>query len=117
LGTTDPNASNNNGVRREDFARYILGHALVGYNIWFSNNLYLRPSIWLGVAIGMVPESAAHLSGVAVTALLGPGLTLHYILGDNGWYLGGDIHISIPVGQANSTLTGMPILLTFGKRF
>jgi hypothetical protein len=117
LGGSDPNATNNNGVRREDYARYILGHALVGYNIWFSDNLYLRPSIWLGVAIAMIPSSPAHQSGIAVTALIGPGLTLHYILGPSGWYLGGDIHVSIPVGQANSTKTGMPVLVTFGKRF
>jgi len=117
LGERDPNATNNNGVREEDYANYILGHALVGYNFWISDNLIFRPSLWAGVAIAILPASAAHQNGMAITALLAPGLTLHYLLGPSGWYLGGDIHISIPVGQANSTKTGMPVLLTFGKRF
>lgn len=117
LGERDPNATNNNGVREEDFANYILGHVSVGYSIWISDNLIFRPSIWAGVAIAILPPSAAHQSGMAITALLAPGASLHYILGPAGWYLGGDIHVSIPVGQANSTKTGMPVLLTFGKRF
>ena len=117
LGERDPNATNNNGVREEDYANYILGHASVGYNIWVSNELIFRPSIWAGVAIATLPPSAAHQTGLAITALLAPGLTLYYILGPSGWYVGGDIHVSIPVGQANSTKTGMPVLLTFGKRF
>lgn len=117
LGERDPNATNNNGVREEDYANYILGHALVGYNIWISDKLIFRPSIWAGVAIAILPASAAHQNGTAITALLAPGLTLHYLLGPAGWYLGGDIHINIPIGQANSTKTGMPVLLTFGKRF
>jgi hypothetical protein len=117
LGSRDANATNNNGVRIEDFANYILGHAQVGYNIWISNELIFRPSIWLGVAIAILPKSAAHLSGLSITALMGPGLDLEYILGPTGWYLGGHIHVSIPVGQQNSTKTGLPVLLTFGKRF
>jgi hypothetical protein len=117
LGERDDNATDFQGVRRPAYANYILGHALVGYNIWLSNDLILRPSVWAGVAIGFVTKVAPHLNGLVVTALLGFGANLHYILGPTGWYVGVDIHVSVPVGQQNSTKTGMPVLLTFGKRF
>jgi hypothetical protein len=117
LGERDPNATNNNGVRIPANANYILGHVNVGYSLWIGNNLILRPTIWVGAAIGFVTKTPPHLTGLVVTALLGPGLTLHYLLGPAGWYLGGEIRVSIPVGQANSTKTGMPLFFTFGKRF
>jgi hypothetical protein len=117
LGERDPNATNNNGVRIPANANYILGHVNVGYNLWLSNNLMLRGTIWAGVAVGFVTKTPPHLTGLVVTALLGPGVSLHYLLGPAGWYLGGDIRLSIPVGQANSTKTGLPVMFTFGKRF
>jgi hypothetical protein len=117
LGENDANATNNLGVRTESFARYILGHVTGGYTFWVSDNLLIRPNIWLGVATAMIPQSAAHQNGLAITALFGFGANVHYILGPSGWYVGGHIHASIPVGQQNSTKTGMPILATFGKRF
>jgi hypothetical protein len=95
------------------YARYILGHALVGYNFWFGTNMYLRPSIWAGVAIGLKP---ADITG-ATTAwgvLLAPGLSFHYILGQKGWYIGVDARFSVPLGH--ETKSGLPILVTFGKR-
>ena len=117
LGERDPNATNNNGVRIPANANYILGHVHVGYSFWLSDNLILRPTIWAGVAVGIVTKTPPHLTGMVVTALLGPGVSLHYLLGPAGWYLGGDIRLSIPVGQANSTKTGLPVMFTFGKRF
>lgn len=117
LGERDPNATNNNGVRIPANANYILGHVNVGYNFWLTDNLILRPTIWAGVAVGFVTKTPPHLTGLVITALLGPGVSLHYLLGPAGWYLGGDIRLSIPVGQANSTKTGLPVMFTFGKRF
>jgi hypothetical protein len=117
LGERDPNATNNNGVRIPANANYILGHVNVGYNFWLSDNLILRGTIWAGVAIGFVTKTPPHLTGMVITALLGPGVSLHYLLGPAGWYLGGDLRLSIPVGQANSTKTGLPVMFTFGKRF
>jgi hypothetical protein len=117
LGEENPNATNNLGVPTKSFARYILGHVSGGYTFWLSESLLIRPNIWLGVATAMIPESPAHQNGLAITALFGAGANIHYLLGTSGWYLGGHIHVSIPVGQENSTKTGMPILATFGKRF
>jgi hypothetical protein len=117
LGSRDDNATDAQGVRRPANANYILGHANVGYSIWLSDRLVLRFSIWAGVAIGIVTKAPPHLDGMVMTALLGPGASLLYTLGPAGWYFGAEIRVSIPVGQQNSTLTGMPIMLTFGKRF
>lgn len=103
------------GIVMATYARYILGHALVGYNIWFSDSLYLRPSIWVGAAIALIPPSDTHLNGTVFNFLLAPGLTLHYLMGTNGWYIGGDIRVSVPLGHDGAT--GMPILATLGKRF
>jgi hypothetical protein len=103
------------GVAESTYARYILAHALVGYNIWFSNTLYLRPSIWVGAAIGLVPVTMKFLNGSVFNIMLAPGLTLHYLMGTNGWYIGGDVRISAPLGHDG--MTGMPILATLGKRF
>lgn len=119
IGNSDSSAATARGTAagtvEGTYARYILGHALVGYNIWFSNTLYLRPSIWVGAAIGLVPPSDTHLNGSVFNILLAPGLTLHYLMGSNGWYIGGDIRISVPIGHDG--MTGMPILATIGKRF
>jgi hypothetical protein len=118
LGSSDPNAGNNLGTPKEDYARYILTHLHAGYNIWLTDTLYLRPSIWMGVAIGMVPGTAAlHSNGLSITALVSPGLTLHYLLGPKGWYVGADIRYSWPWGQDNSIETGILTMLNFGKRF
>jgi hypothetical protein len=105
------------GLGRDSaYARYVLAHALVGYNFWFGTKLILRPSIWVGAAIGLQPPDSSggrNVWGI----LLAPGLSFHYLLGDNGWYLGADVRFSIPMAQANSSRTGLPILVTFGKRF
>ena len=119
IGNSDANASNAPGSAAGTvigtYARYILAHGLVGYNIWLSDTLCLRPSLWVGLAIGLVPATTAHLNGTVMSFLLAPGLTLHYLMGTNGWYIGGDIHISAPLGHDG--MTGMPILATLGKRF
>lgn len=119
IGSSDSTAANAigsaAGVAEGTYARYILGHALVGYNIWFSNNLYLRPSIWVGAAIGLVPVSMKFLSGTVFDLMLAPGLTLHYLMGSNGWYIGGDIRVVAALGHDG--MTGLPILVTLGKRF
>jgi len=99
------------------YARYILAHAQVGYNIWFGTNLILRPSIWVGVAIGLQQPAADGTGRNVWGLLLAPGLSLHYLLGDNGWYVGADVRFSIPMAEANSSRTGFPVMLTFGKRF
>jgi hypothetical protein len=75
----------------------------------------LRPSIWVGAAIGLVPVTMKFLNGSVFNIMLAPGLTLHYLMGTNGWYIGGDVRISAPLGHDG--MTGMPILATLGKRF
>jgi len=47
--------------------------------------------------------------------MLAPGLSLHYVLGVTGWYAGVDVRFVVPMGD--DTKSGLPILLTFGKRF
>jgi hypothetical protein len=117
-GGTETMARNTNGAAVPDtYARYILAHVLVGYNVWFGTNLILRPSLWVGTAIGLQPPDAAGVARNVWAFLIAPGLTLHYLVGDNGWYLGADVRFSIPLAQANSARTGLPIMLTFGKRF
>lgn len=101
----------------ETFANYIMGHASVGYSIWLADNLILRPTLHLGVAIGVVPAKMPHNSGLSITALVMLGGSLHYILGVTGWYTGVDIRYSWPWGQDNSVYSGLPLFLTFGKRF
>jgi hypothetical protein len=102
-------------VNTPTYARYILGHALVGYNFWFGQNIVLRPSIWVGVAIALRPADITG-STTAFGALLAPGLSFHYLLGGSGaWYLGVDARFSVPLGH--ETKSGLPILVTFGKRF
>jgi hypothetical protein len=96
---------------------YILAHALVGYNWWLTRELYLRPSMWVGAAIALVPSSHTNPSGSIVNALLAPGVTMHYILGVTGWYFGGDLRFNIPLGRSIETVSGFLVLLSFGKRF
>ena len=118
-GGDNPDARNTNGapVFPTPYARYILAHAQVGYNVWLSSDLILRPSVWVGVAIGLQQPFADGMGRNVWGFLLAPGLSLHYLLGDKGWYLGGDVRFSIPLAQDNSARTGLPILVTFGKRF
>jgi len=118
-GGDNPEARNTNGapVFPTPYARYILAHVQVGYNIWFGTNLILRPSVWVGVAIGLQQPDAAGLGRNVWGGLLAPGLTLHYLLGNDGWYVGGDVRFTVPLAEANSARTGFPILATFGKRF
>ena len=99
------------------YARYILAHVQVGYNVWFGTNLILRPSIWVGTAIGLQNPDSAGRGRNVWGLLLAPGLTLHYLLGADGWYLGADVRFSVPLAEANSARTGFPVLVTFGKRF
>lgn len=118
-GGSNTDARDTNGARvyPEPYARYILAHVQVGYNVWFGTKLILRPSIWVGAAIGLQQPFADGTGRNVWGVLLAPGLTLHYLLGDNGWYLGADVRFSIPMAQANSARTGLPFLATFGKRF
>lgn len=99
------------------YARYILAHAQIGYNVWFGTNLILRPSIWVGAAIGLQNPDSAGRGRNVWGLLLAPGLTLHYLLGTDGWYVGADVRFSVPLAEANSARTGFPVMLTFGKRF
>jgi hypothetical protein len=115
IGESDPNTNDTFGNTQAASARYILGHALVGYNVWFGTKMILRPSLWVGTGIALVPASNAILDGVAVNFLLAPGLSFHYLLGDNGWYFGADVRFTVVFGRNKKN--GMPLLLTFGKRF
>lgn len=96
------------------YYRYLHIHALVGYDFWFGKFL-LRPSLWLGASLGMTNNLPVYLSGIQTSLVWGLGLALHYLLGDNGWYLGADIHLTFVTGS--KATNGMPILLTLGKRF
>jgi len=92
------------------YARYILGHALVGYNFWFGTNMVLRPSLWVGVAIALKPEDMTG-STTETGMLLAPGLSFHYLFGNNGWYLGADVRFNqaAAVLRVPRTLPAMPV--------
>jgi hypothetical protein len=95
-------------------ANYIWFHGEVGYDIWFGK-LLLRPSLWLAIAPGtQSPPVASGTSGVITATLVQPGLSLMYMLGDHGWYLGVDAHFSLVIGTGTSTL---PLFAQLGKRF
>lgn len=114
IGGSDT-APNSQGVSESRYANYILAHANVGYNFWFGTHMFLRPSLWVGAAIAIVPPRIPHLSGSEIGFMLAPGISYHYLLGDNGWYVGGDLRFVIPFGQySNQAFT---ILAMFGRRF
>jgi hypothetical protein len=95
-------------------ANYIWFHGEVGYDIWFGK-LLLRPSLWLAIAPGTQnPPVASGTSGVITATLVQPGLSLMYMVGDHGWYLGVDAHFSLVIGTGTSTI---PLFAQLGKRF
>jgi hypothetical protein len=95
-------------------ANYFLVHAEFGYNVWL-DKLILRPSIWAGLSIGTQnPAKYSGTSGVITAFSLSPGLTLHYLLGAKGWFIGADARINFVLGEGNS---GLLPFGTFGKRF
>ena len=96
--------------------RYWLGYAEVGYSFWFSDNsIILRPSLWVGLGWGVQdPPMASASSGVITSLMLAPGLTLDFLLGSSGWYLGADVHFLVMTGDGAS---GLPLMAKFGKRF
>jgi len=118
LGGSDTPPNNEGVATRVSVSQnYILAHALVGYNWWLTRELILRPSLWAGSAIALVPSSHSNPSGSIVSFLLAPGLTMHYILGVTGWYFGGDLRFNIPLGRTIESVSGFLVLLSLGKRF
>jgi hypothetical protein len=102
------------GAQIKTAAHYFLVHAEFGYNVWL-DKLILRPSIWAGLSIGTQdPPLYSGTSGVITAFSLSPGLTLHYLLGGKGWFIGADARINFILGQGNS---GILLFGTFGKRF
>ncbi|HET8939131.1 MAG TPA: hypothetical protein VFN67_37055 [Polyangiales bacterium] len=103
------------GMQAETFARYLLWHARLGYNIRMNalgGRIDLRPSVWFGAAQASVNEQPTFPHGSADAFLLAPGLSFHYLLGDSGWYVGEDIRVSLPI--AAHARSAMLILLAFG---
>lgn len=98
----------------ETYHRYLHIHALVGYDFWFDKWL-LRPSLWVGASLGLTTVRRGYESGIFTSMFLAPGLALHRMLGDSGWYFGADVHLTVVLGSKSTN--GLPILLTFGKRF
>ena len=99
----------------ESFARYLLWHARLGYNIRIQalgGRIDLRPSVWFGAAHASVNEQPTFPNGRAQAFLLAPGLSFHYLLGDSGWYVGEDIRVSLPM--ATHARSAMLILLAMG---
>jgi hypothetical protein len=98
-------------------ARYAQAHLRIGYSIRFEamgSWIDLRPSIWFGVAAAMLTNDARFPNGRAFGTLVAPGLSVHYMLGSGGWYLGEDIRLNLPLDKDRTT--GALILLTLGKR-
>jgi hypothetical protein len=96
-------------------ANYLMAHAEIGYNIWFSK-VILRPSAWVGLAWGIEnPPLYSGTSGVELGLLFAPGLTLNYLLGDKGWYIGVDARLSLIL--AHNGTNGVMFFGQFGKRF
>ncbi|HEY2732739.1 MAG TPA: hypothetical protein VGI70_02080 [Polyangiales bacterium] len=97
-------------------AHYLLVHAEVGYDAWLSQHVILRPSVWLGVAIGTQnPPMASGTSGVETAFLIAPGLAINYLLGDSRmWFIGADARLALTAGDGSSAFT---LLATVGLRF
>jgi hypothetical protein len=96
-------------------ANYFLANAELGYNLWFSEDAFLRPSIWAGLSFGTQnPPMLSGTSGVITAFSLSPGLTLEYIMGRTGWFIGADARINLILGQGNS---GVLLHGMLGKRF
>jgi hypothetical protein len=101
----------------DSWARYVLAHVRVGYNFRMAalgSFVDVRPSLWVGAAMGFVPADGRFTSGMATALLLSPGVSIHYALGDGGFYLGEDIRVSVPLGP--SVRSGLLILFTVGRR-
>jgi len=95
-------------------ANYFLVHGEFGYNVWL-DSLIVRPSIWAGLSIGTQnPPIASGTSGVVTAFTLAPGLTLHYLLGTGGWFIGADARINLLLGEGTS---GILLFATLGHRF
>lgn len=117
LGEAKPGVADAQGVvQAGTFARYVLWHARLGYNIRMQamgGRIDLRPSVWFGAALASVSEQPTFPQGRAEAFLLAPGLSFHYLLGESGWYIGEDIRVSLPV--ALHARSAMLILLAFGR--
>ena len=73
-------------------------------------------SVWAGVASARQdPPLASGTSGVYTAFMLAPGLDWNYLLGQNGWFLGVDVHILLILNSEGNS--GLPLFAQFGKRF
>lgn len=102
-------------LHKDVSARYLLVHGRIGYNISmqaFGSRIDVRPSLWVGLAAGFVPPDPQRLNGLVTSFLVAPGLSIHYAVGTGGFYLGEDIRLSLPFGDA--TRRGILVLLTAG---
>lgn len=115
IGGNDDTRLNSQGLPETDYANYILGHVNVGYNFWFGTKVFLRPSVWVGTAMAIRPKRAPTLDGLEVDFMLAPGASFHYLMGENGWYLGADARFVLPFGTYSNQ--ALSILVTAGKRF
>jgi hypothetical protein len=115
IGGSDAMARTMSGAVVPADARYVLGHALAGYNFWFGTNMIIRPSLWVGTAIALYHPPSITGATSSVAFMLAPGVSFHYLFNPNGWYFGVDARFVVPLGA--DTQSGFPILLTLGKRF
>jgi hypothetical protein len=113
LGGSGTSLEKDTNTLKNHSANYFLVHAEFGYNVWI-DKLIVRPSIWAGLSINTQnPPLASGTSGVTTAFSLSPGLTLHYLLGSAGWFIGGDARINLILGQGTS---GVLLFATLGKR-
>jgi hypothetical protein len=95
-------------------ANYLLANAEIGYNLWFSRVIF-RPSAWVGASIGTEnPPMLSGTSGVATTFSVSPGMTLQYITGNTGWFVGADARINFILGHDGNS--GLMFHGMLGKR-
>jgi opacity protein-like surface antigen len=118
LGETTPQSTDAMGmIQPEHFARYLLVHGRLGWNLRMDalgGKLDVRPSVWLGAAFATVSVDATQFpDGHANAFLLAPGISVHYWLSESGWYVGEDIRVSLPLGA--HVRNGVLLLLTVGK--
>jgi len=96
---------------RDSNSNYMMLGAEVGYDVWIGPAM-LRPSLGLGMAIGITDATIDGQTTSVSDFALHPGMSLLFPIDD--WFVGGDVRANIVTGDG---VSGLTLFANGGLRF